>query len=110
MTYTKIYKAVPDADAEEVRALGAIKATSEEMEKHKIQLKPGMSAWYYVDKDPILFAKWAYITCEVVPEYFDAGPSVTYDDDDDPFDYGDPSVMDDDPFGAIAEREFDRRD
>ena len=107
--YTRMYIAVPDADAEEVGALGAIRVTPEKMKKHRmlrrIRLKPGMSVWYYIDKDPNLFVKWPFITFEFIPEHAD----VT---DEDVFESTNvvPRFDDDDPYGAIAEREFDRHD
>ena len=73
--YTKMYIAVPDTDADEVGALGAIKVTAKEMKKHRVlsrtRIKPGMSVWYYVDEDPNLFVKWPLITFEVIPEHDD---------------------------------------
>ncbi len=73
--YTRLYIAVPDTDAEEVRALGAIKVAPEDMNKHQmlrgVRLKPGVSAWYYVDQDPSLFVKWPFITFELVIEHND---------------------------------------
>ena len=72
MAYTRMYIAVSDADAEVVSALGAIRVTSEEMKNHRMlsgmRLAPGVSAWYYVDKNPNLFVKWPFITFEFVPE------------------------------------------
>ena len=108
-SYTKMYIAVPDADAEEVGALGAIRVAPEKMKEHRllgrIRLRPGMSVWYYIDKDPNLFVKWPFITFEVIPE----ADEITEEDE---FESKNvvPQLDDDDPFGAIAEREFDRHD
>ena len=107
--YTRMYIAVPDADAEEVGALGAIKVAPEKMKEHRmlgrIRLKPGMSVWYYIDKDPNLFVKWPFITFEFILGHDD----VTEEDE---FESKNvfPRLDDDDPFGAIAEREVDRHD
>jgi hypothetical protein len=100
----KTYIVVHDVDAEVVMALGAMRVTSEEMKKHKMfgymRLKPGISLWYYdVDKDPDLFVKWPVIAFGIMPRQdydyeFESADGV--------------SLLDDDPYGAIAEREFDR--
>ena len=100
-SYTRIYIAVSDADAEEVSALGAIRVTAEEMKNHRmlngIRFAPGVSAWYYVDKDPNLFVKWPFITFEFVPEQ----------DDDDEFESKNVvSMFDDDEF-EIHSRDAD---
>ena len=75
--YTRMYIAVPRADAEEARALGAVQMSTEMKKKHRylagVALKPGTDVWYYVNRDANLFTKWPFITYEVVP----AGEDVT---------------------------------
>ena len=105
--YTRMYIVVPDTDAEEVSALGAIRITAENIKEHRMlsrtRLKPGKSVWCYVNEDPNLFVKWPFITFEVVPGH----DEITEEDEFMSKDVT-PLLDDDDPFGAIAEREFDR--
>ena len=104
--HRKMYMAVPDADAEEVSALGAIRVTSDEMKKHKMfgymQLKSGVSLWYYdADKDPDIFVKWPVVVFGIMPSQDDYYEFASKDV---------ASLLDNDPFATISEREFDRHD